>query len=158
MLRYNVVYVKPAARRSRRDHKCSCLYHIWYKSICTTVKLSYALYFYSVRSRSRNRRTAEIQEVCKVDYVRFSCGVFYNGDTVCRCRGNHCVYGSADRHTVKKYISAAKHAFFGSCLYKIRSHNYICVKRLKSLYVLIYRSYAEIASAGISYRGVTESA
>ena len=153
VLRDYVAYIDPASGCRRRDHKRSRLYHIGNDTVCTAVELFHALYFYNVRSRSRDIRSAEVEEVCKVNYVRLLCGIFNDGHPVAKHGSDYRIYRRADGHAVKKDVRASDAALRDGFHTAARNGN----RRAhggKRLYMLVNRTRAEITTAGKSDLGI----
>ena len=95
---------------------------------------------------TRNIRTAGVEEVCKVNYMRLTGSVVDNGKTLCGGGCKHNIAGGTNRCYVKIYRSANK-AFVG-----IAADGgvavYGCTQSFKALYVLVDGTCTQITTAG----------
>ena len=110
-------------------------------------------YLYHIRSCAAYSCAAGIQEVCKVYYVRLARSVVYNRNAVAYCRSYHQIGGCPDGHSVEEDICPADSV--RSVYFNISAFvGYGSAERFKALYMLIYRTWTEIASARKSHFGI----
>ena len=116
-----------------------------------------AFYLYRVGSRAADLCAAGVEEVGKVNDMRFSCRIFDDGHTLRLDGCKHDIHCSADGYNVKKDIVGFKTVFCNG--FDITALNAdLGSESFKALYVLVNRADTEIAPAGVADIRSSESA
>ena len=137
-----------STRRSRRSKISTCLYLVGNNGICAAAKLFNTAYSYNIGTRAHNVRAHPVKEVCKVNDMRLSCGIFQNSKTRSHSRRQHNIYSTANSNPVKIDRSAA-HSVLCLCADNAVFHSNGSAQRFKAFNVLVDRSNsAKITAAG----------
>ena len=125
--------------------------------IKSAVHSLHAVYLDNAGTCALNICTHGVQEVCKVNDMRFFSSVFYNGFALGLYGSKHNIHGCANRHNVEINIGTLKIAFGSIGNYHTVHNVHISTHGLESLDVLVNGTHAKITAAGHCAAGVTKA-
>ena len=125
--------------------------------ICSPVHFAHAANFYHVCTRAPDVRSHGIEEIGKIDDMRFLCRVLDDCESLGSYGGKHYIDSRAHRHHVERYARAFKSILCRKRNYAV-AETRLCPQRFKSLEMLVDRSDSKVTAAWHRNPCKTESA